>query len=705
MAKRKILSLLGTLSIIGLLSACNITSGNTNNTNSTNTPDVNTSESKGNTTVDETAEETEEVTQPVVTVNTLTITVNQASELGIGNYTTEGNKYIITAAGEYDIVGDLSDGEIIINASEDDEVLINLNGVNITSTTSSPINVISASKVEISTKKETKNYITDARTSESDDSDAAIYSDADLKIKGKGELYVYGNYNNGIHSKDDLDIKNLTLYVSALNNAIKGNDSVTIDTANLTVISTGGDGIKSTNSDISSKGNQRGTITITGSSDISIYACCDGIDAAYNIDILADSEGNEPTLNIYTSAYSSYSDDSPTTVSSSNSLYVQITSSYYSSSYDYYLYCYDTLDTSINAWSKLSVYTQTQAQGFGGRSQATYYYLKGSVDTSKYSGVQLYMFKAGETPSTTSYYAASTGQAINQTKDMLTVKSITSSTKKIGVDWSNYSSQSSTQMGPGGMGGMNQGNTDKTSYSTKGLKAQNDITISAGNINIKAYDDGIHTESNVTLENGYTSVGLITISGGNITILSKDDGIHSDSTLNITGGYVTISSAYEGIEANVINISGGSHYVYATDDGLNGSGNGAKINISGGTLEVLVASGDTDAIDSNGTYTQTGGVVVSMNLSQQGTATVLDCDGTATISGGTFIGFGNLESSPRVSNLKSKTVSANISAGTYTIKYNDTLIITITLKTNYSRYTLIGSAGAYLIGSSSVTLS
>ena len=656
-------------------------------------------------TEDVTPTEAEDVEEeaPVVTTNNLNIEVVSNADLGVGSFEQNGNIYTITAAGKYDISGELSEGSIVIDAAEDAEVLINLNGVNITSTQTSPINVISAGKVEISAKKDTTNYITDSRTSASDeDPTAAIYSNCDLKIKGNGSLYVFGNYNNGIHSKDDLEIKNLNLQVTALNNALKGNDSVTIDSLNATIISTGGDGIKTTNSDISSKGNQRGIITITGNASLDIYACCDGIDAAYNVEILKDAEGLEPTINIYTSSYSSYSNDSPSSISTSNVLYLKLASGYYSTSYDYYAYCYDTANKENGDWIKLAYYQSASSNmGFGGRNSSTYYYLKANVDTSKYSGVQIYMFEANSSTSLTDYFAASTGQAINSTKDMLTVTSISTSTKKIGVDWSSYSSTSSQSMGPGGFGGMDQGNTDKTSYSTKGIKADNEVIISAGAITIKAYDDGIHATSNVTLENGSTSLGNVTINGGTIMITSKDDGIHADAKALIADGSVNVLTAYEGVEGNIVEIDGGNNNIYATDDGINAS---SQIIIKGGNNIILVASGDTDAIDSNGTYTQTGGVVVSMNLSNQGMATALDTDGKATISGGVFVGFGNMETTPTVSNVKSATKSISLSAGSYELKYNDQVLLTFTLKNSYSKFYIAGASGSYNIGNNSISL-
>jgi len=150
----------------------------------------------------------------------------------------------------------------------------------------------------------TVNTVTDARplkTAESDTAgEAAIYALCDLDLSGKGTLTVTASYHNGIHTKDDLSVKNLTLSVTAPNTALKGNDSVTVESGAVTAVSTAGDGVKTDNSDLSAKENQRGTVTVSGGT-VTIYAACDGIDAAYNVEISGD-----PTLTVATHTYSSY---------------------------------------------------------------------------------------------------------------------------------------------------------------------------------------------------------------------------------------------------------------------------------------------------------------------------------------------------------------------------------------------------------------
>ena len=224
-----------------------------------------------------------------------------------GTYEQDGNVYTLTAAGEYVLSGYLS-GEIVVDAA-DAEVVLLLNGVTIEYDRNSPILVKNADEVSVKSAEGTENTIYDKRSTKTVDVDeqgeGAISAKCDLKIVGKGTLYVEGNYNNGIHTTKDLTVQKLTLKVKAYNNALKGKDSVTIKSGTLQVISTNGDGIETSDSDVSSKGNQRGTITIgetnaTETPTVTVYAAGDGVQAAYNFEM------NAGTLTVYNGSYSSY---------------------------------------------------------------------------------------------------------------------------------------------------------------------------------------------------------------------------------------------------------------------------------------------------------------------------------------------------------------------------------------------------------------
>ena len=420
------------------------------------------------------------------------------------NPIVSGSTYTISSAGEYDLSGKLN-GQVLINTGDNDKVVLNLNGVSITNSSGAPISILNADKVEISAKSGTANELIDGRgvkTSTSTDvEEGAIYAKCDLKLKGSGTLVVKGNYNNGIHCTKDLTIQKETLYVTATNNAIKGKHSITMESGNVTAVALNEDGLKTDDTDLSSSGKQRGTITISGGT-LLVDSLGDGLNAAYNV-------------------------------------------------------------------------------------------------------------------------------VINESNDELVSTSITIKTGKHSKNASSYSKNNSA----------------------KGIKASNDISITAGTVAIKATDDALHANYGDTISSGGIGQGTINIAGGTIGIASGDDGIHADNTLTISGGIINITGASEGIESNHVYISGGETHIHGTDDGLNASkkiNQTPTVNVSGGFLDVSVSTGDTDGIDSNGNFTQTGGFIVSRGgYGASGMmSTGLDVDGTATISGGTFIAFNGMEVTP-----------------------------------------------------------
>ena len=251
-----------------------------------------------------------------------------------------------------------------------------------------------------------------------------------------------------------------------------------------------------------------------------------------------------------------------------------------------------------------------------------------------------------------------------------------------------------------GMPGNNSsGNSSKKSYSTKGIKAESEINISGAAINISSTDDGIHSNSDSgVLETGEDGKGIISISGGTITISTGDDGIHADKELNITDGYINVLTSYEGLEAITINISGGQSFVYAADDGINAcTGDGTStplINITGGYVDVTTGSGDTDGIDSNGSYTQSGGMVLVKSGSSSGQVSgSIDVDGNITITGGTCVALGGICETPVNSVNAYVFSSVSFNAGSYSVKDSSgNEIISFTLNNSYSNGWICTSA-------------
>ena len=214
-----------------------------------------------------------------------TITLNGDSAVTEGSgVKAEGSKITITEPGTYVIKGKLNDGQIIVDVDKtaypEGKVELSLEGAEITSLTDSPVYVAScADECVITVKKGTDNVISDGTEyKNADEGVGAIYSKDDLKIKGKGNLTVNGNCKDGIVSKDSLKIFNGNITVNAVDDGIRGKDSVKIgdsddeDYSNLsvTVNAPSGDGIKSTNDTDEGKGKviiNGGTVKVTAFGD------------------------------------------------------------------------------------------------------------------------------------------------------------------------------------------------------------------------------------------------------------------------------------------------------------------------------------------------------------------------------------------------------------------------------------------------------
>ena len=162
-------------------------------------------------------------------------------------YTLKETTLTFTTVGEetvYSVSGTFR-GNIVIDTGDNYKFDLELHGLSLIADSTNPITVISGDEVAIKAKKDTQNYIYDMRSAiDSTDEtlySGAIHSDVDLEIGGKGELTVVSENNNGIHSKDDLQVKNLTLFVACVDNSLKGNDGVELENCTTTLIASGGD--------------------------------------------------------------------------------------------------------------------------------------------------------------------------------------------------------------------------------------------------------------------------------------------------------------------------------------------------------------------------------------------------------------------------------------------------------------------------------
>ena len=475
---------------------------------------------------------------------TITYAASGATVANGGNcVTANGGAVTISCGGEYDFSGSYSgsDAQILVNtAKTDSSVYLNMRGLTLTNTADAPIYVQKASKAfvvakngttntlsDASSRTKTYNYTNDSGEAKTDTTGACIYAKDDLTIKGEGTLIVKGNYNNGIHTSNDLKVKNGLITVNAKNNGLKGKGSVEISGGTLNITATNGDGIKSDTEDAEDLASGKGSIEITGGT-ITVTSAYDGI-TANNIVTIANGESASPSVKV----------------------------------------------TAGGGQSCLSISSST-----GGN----------------------------------------TGRG-----------------------------------GMGGFGGMGGGSSCSPSESMKGIKADSNIVISGGTIEISSRDDGIHSDGNITL------------SGGTMTIATDDDGVHAEKSLYIKdNANVSVTIAYEGMESPDMNFEGGITSVITTDDGWNAAGgtststggntgrggfggggfggmgsSSGNLKVTGGYHYIYVSSGDTDGIDSNGGITISGGVVIIECLMNGGMGGMVDSDGTTSISSNAkLLGFG-----------------------------------------------------------------
>ena len=210
------------------------------------------------------------------------------------------NTITIAASGVYVLAGKLTDGNIIVDSKDDENVRLIFNGLDIESSTTSPLYIKSAKNVIITLEdgkennfKDSESYKLDesSENADSNEPNAVIFSKDDLIINGTGTLNVYADYNHGIQSKDDLKIISGNINIESVGDSIVGKDSVVIKEGNINLTSQQ-HGIKSNN-----YSQDKGYVYI-GEADININAKEDGINSCTctringgNINISAGDDG------------------------------------------------------------------------------------------------------------------------------------------------------------------------------------------------------------------------------------------------------------------------------------------------------------------------------------------------------------------------------------------------------------------------------
>lgn len=228
------------------------------------------------------------------------------------------------------------------------------------------------------------------------------------------------------------------------------------------------------------------------------------------------------------------------------------------------------------------------------------------------------------------------------------------------------------------------GTIDVTVSVKNAIQTVNAFVFDDGSLTVKATGDALGEESKGIKVDGSDTAsgagkGYIYVNGGAIDITSVSKGItaawdidedaskdftagNPDPFIEINSGAVKVTTTGKVIEAGSVaddpeascspegiegksrvTINGGSISVTTADDCLNA---GESIVVNGGYVYAM--SSDNDAIDSNGTITITGGVIVAggTNVPEE----AFDCDTNVfTITGGTIVGIAGTTSEPTAS--------------------------------------------------------
>ncbi len=160
-----------------------------------------------------------------------------------------------------------------------------------------------------------------------------------------------------------------------------------------------------------------------------------------------------------------------------------------------------------------------------------------------------------------------------------------------------------------------------TATAAKGIKAEGDMKISGGSINVETTGNGTYEITDNVIDTKAASClsadGNMTISGGTINLSSSGSGgkgTKCDGALTVTGGDITISTTggmyfYDGTTEEHNSTKDTDKYdssYYSSPKGMKAEGN---VDITGGSITVSTSGYNGEGIESKAIMTIDGGVI------------------------------------------------------------------------------------------------
>jgi hypothetical protein len=566
----------------------------------------------------------------------------------------------------YSLSGTTTDGMFKIYSNY--KFNLQLNGVNITNANGPAINIQSTKKCTVSLEAGTTNLLTDGSSyaSSTEDQKSTLFSEGQLEFTGTGSLTVKSNLKHAICSDDYIDIQGGTITVSgALKDGIHANDYFTMSGGTVNVTATS-DGIDC----------EAGYVSISGGSITTVNATAD-VKGIASDSTMVISGG---TINMTVSGNQSKGLKSKQNMTLSGGTI--------------------TINTSGAAVLEASGsgYDPSYCTGIKSDSSVT---INGAAITIKSTG------KAGK--------------GISSDKNaIVTSGTINITTSGDGATYTNSSgvidSYNATCITADGNISLLGGSVTASSSGTGGKGISSDGTLTIGDsgnaptINITTTGAKfLVSGSDYAEAKAVKSDGAITINNGNITISSADDGMKSETCITISIATVSITKSIEGLEAPFITVNSGNISIVASDDSFNATfGNGGEANdgsclyLNGGNIVVNSSGGD--GLDSNGNIVITGGTIV-VHGPQSAPEVGMDYNGTCNISGGLLIISGtnsNMTQAPSTSSAQysiKATTTSSVAAGTLFHIQDASGNNVVTFKPGRSYYSIVFSSSSLKSGS------
>ena len=611
-------------------------------------------------------------------------------------YTVKGTALTIKAEGTYVLKGSCTDGSVKVK-KETKNVVIVLDGLTLTSQTTAPICVNKTAEAEIIAAAGTENTLADtAANASSDNTDAekAVIKAKDgstLTLSGSGTVNVSANGKNGIKggATTALTVKEQNLNITSVDNALASDGSVTIDSGNIHIKSTEGDGIKSTPDDGDT--DSAGTITLNGGT-VTVEQAADGIQAA----------------NAITIADGSYEVVCSDNAIKSN-LSVQVDGG--------------TLDLTAggdgikasNATSDATTDTTTDSST--------------TTDDSTTDDAATTSMTGDITINDGDITINAAGDDIQAEVSLTIADGIFDLTANGGAATTLASDADSCKGLKAGSDITINGGEYTINTADDAVHSNEYITVNAGTFNIKTGDDGMHADTSlivgqesgdvqptINIEQSYEGLeaGTVYVYGGDIDVVSSDDGI------NAAGGSSNGNDpGAPGTGGDGFNPGGGR------PGGAGGPGGNGGFNQSAGNMgntstssdyAIYMNGGDVfinaggDGLDSNGPLTINGGTICVYGAAAGGTGSdncPLDADGTILINGGTIFGAGSSQMVEYPSNASTQkyylSTNTTYNAGTIVniVDSSSNVLYTETLlkKANYILFSSadMGTSGSYSV--------